>query len=352
MSSKVKILKAYHGDSIIVETIDDNGNPFIILIDGGTVQTFKNELKKEISNYTKIDLIILTHIDSDHIGGLLQLMKSDIGEKIEFKKMVINAANLKSISKGTQISYGQGLKLEEIIYEKYPNIKLITDITTDFDFQLFELPKGLEIEILSPNRKALDALYKNWTRVDLIKEQHTNTQISSSKVHQTKGFDILLQDLAFQSDDAKTIESDILNASSIAFTLKTPDFYGLFLGDSHAKIVCEAFKKKGWTAPILFDFIKLSHHGSKNNISSELLTYVQTETFIVSTNGGSADTKHPDRKTLAKVVCSPKRIHQTINFYFNYPLSDVESKTGKLVSEDEMETYNFQMVNQNIFIYP
>ncbi|CAN5593563.1 hypothetical protein BH18THE1_BH18THE1_04550 [soil metagenome] len=48
-----------------------------MLIDGGPYQTFKNHLKPAILKLLlngKIDLMVLSHIDNDHIIGLLDLL--------------------------------------------------------------------------------------------------------------------------------------------------------------------------------------------------------------------------------------------------------------------------------------
>ncbi len=69
------VLPAFHGDCILIKTYDLNEDEFIILLDGGTSNTFKHSLKDELKSVTHINLLILTHIDSDHIGGLLIFSK-------------------------------------------------------------------------------------------------------------------------------------------------------------------------------------------------------------------------------------------------------------------------------------
>lgn len=352
MTSIIKVLNASHGDSIIIETIDSGKKKFVILIDGGTAQTFKTVLLRELLNYKQIDLIILTHIDDDHIGGLLALLKSDLGKKIKFKKMLVNAPNLARIKTGTQISYGQGIDLEKFIYENYSNLHIITNLTNEIDASVLNLPEGIEMDILSPNALALNAFYKKYPIEYFEQKKAGNPQISASTTPKAKDFNKTLVALTAEKENEKTIASDVVNASSLAFTLRTPHFYGLFLGDSHAKIICESFKKKGISQTILFDFIKLSHHGSKNNISSELFSYIKSDTVIISTNGGEGRAKHPDRKALAKVVTSPSRVTTAINFCFNYPLNEVQDKTGLLVAEEEKESFNFQMIEKNKFVFP
>ena len=90
------------------------------------------------------------------------------------------------------------------------------------------------------------------------------------------------------------------------------------------------------------DYVKLAHHGSKNNISEELCSIIQANNFIISTNGGNGKTKHPDRKTIAKIVCSKYRnINQPITFWFNYSKESIEDRNGLVCTKDEEKYFNF-----------
>ena len=65
---KVVFLDVGQGDSIFIE--DEKG--FQILIDGGRGNKVLSELSKVMPFYDRsIDMIIATHWDADHIGGLI-----------------------------------------------------------------------------------------------------------------------------------------------------------------------------------------------------------------------------------------------------------------------------------------
>ncbi|HJE03674.1 MAG TPA: MBL fold metallo-hydrolase [Aliarcobacter thereius] len=91
---EIKFLKANNGDSIHISFGNKN-----ILIDTGTGATYlskpngrpqNGELKSLInklqSKNEKIDLLIITHWDDDHIGGVLKWFKEDF----ESAKSMIN----------------------------------------------------------------------------------------------------------------------------------------------------------------------------------------------------------------------------------------------------------------------
>jgi beta-lactamase superfamily II metal-dependent hydrolase len=341
VKTSLHVLKAHHGDCLIIQTFDNHQQLFTILIDGGPLETFRTTLAHELPKYPKIDLIVLTHIDSDHIAGLLQYLKSPFAENNSIDSIIINAPNLVRVNTGTQISYDEGVELEELLHSDYPNLKIIGNVVSDRPLNL-SLPDGIEIKILSPNQHALDLLYSNWPFINLRSEE--TTQISSSI--EAKDSEITFADLSSRKNSVKTVSSDVFNASSIAFSLKSPDFHGLFLGDSHPTIVCKSLiEVYNQSCPIDFDYVKVSHHGSRFNISNELLDCIKCTNFIISTNGGHGRAKHPDRETVAKIVMHKNSGKDSAKIYFNYPLDEIEQRTGKLFSEEEMKLFIYEHRN-------
>jgi beta-lactamase superfamily II metal-dependent hydrolase len=343
---KLNILKAHHGDCCVIECFDYNEEPYIILIDGGPKENYRTSLVHDLNQYNKIDLIILTHIDDDHVGGLLEYLTSSIANKHEFDKIIINAPNLLTVNKkGTQISMDQGVKFEKMLKEKRPEIEIIGNITEKTNLDNY-LPSGIEIKFLSPNKIALKNLYSNWP---ILKEPDIDTQISI-EILKAKDFDISFDELSKNNDIEKKIKSDIYNASSLAFSVKTLNFHGLFMGDAHSSIISKNLSKlyNDDDEPILFDYVKLSHHGSKFNISNEFLNKISCFNYIISTNGGKGRAKHPDRQTIAKIIMHKNMQKKKVQFFFNYPIISIEEKTGKLFKEEELKIFGIHEQNQII----
>jgi competence protein ComEC len=71
-SLRVSLLDVGQGDSILIQTIN-GGN---ILIDGGRDRTVLTRLGEELNFLDrKIDLVIATHDDGDHIAGLIDVLR-------------------------------------------------------------------------------------------------------------------------------------------------------------------------------------------------------------------------------------------------------------------------------------
>lgn len=80
---KVTFLNIRQGDSMVIQTPDNK----VIVIDGGQTKTFKSRFDAgeevvvpflESQGIEKIDMVVATHPDYDHMGGLIAVLNSDI----------------------------------------------------------------------------------------------------------------------------------------------------------------------------------------------------------------------------------------------------------------------------------
>jgi beta-lactamase superfamily II metal-dependent hydrolase len=334
MSLSFKVLKANHGDSIAVRLI--TGSRIInILIDGGPSKSFLNkskagDLKKFLIDIKKanqkIDLLILTHVDDDHVAGLLKAFSKkgfleDITERVWFnsgrtiykhfldEESVANDLSLDV--KGTLTSITQG----EAFEKKIKNLGIWKEkVIKSGDFYEFS---GARVDILSPSNESLKKLLYKW-KIEKPKSFPT----SSRGNDYNKTFSELLVNDDFREDNSKH------NGSSIAFILSFEDKKLLLLGDAHPSVVIEGIKKLGYStqSPLKVDYVKLSHHGSKANTNYDFLSLIECDNYIISTDG----TRHnlPNKTTLARIAKkNPKS-----NFLFNY-----ESLINKVFSSEELE---------------
>ena len=73
----IKLFPAEYGDCIMLSIGKEN--QYNILIDGGLSKTYQKYIKSEIQHIKekrqKIGLLVCTHMDNDHICGLIQVLK-------------------------------------------------------------------------------------------------------------------------------------------------------------------------------------------------------------------------------------------------------------------------------------
>ena len=311
----VSVLRADNGDAIRI-TVHSVSGYKNILIDGGEPSTYmlRNKKRKKEPRALKalidelrlkrqrIDLLIMTHVDDDHIGGILRWFETDPQADLIVERVWFNSGSLirklfPSHEEIYKTSIGQGVKFEDYIQEK--GIWEKTIFLAGNDRSLF----GLTFQILSPTKKNLDALLKKWKRErpESLTSSAMNDYGVSLKTH--------IQSDSFHEDIA------VHNGSSIAFIIKLGEKNLLFLGDSHPSVIVESLSRLGYSKEnkLKCELVKLSHHGSKSNTSRELLQMIKCRRFLISTNG--VRHSHPDKQLIARLVSCFHRC----DLYFNYP---------------------------------
>lgn len=325
---KIKFLQAFNGDSFLLSYNDGTQNRNI-LIDGGITDTYysqntgrEGDLKTELDSIKKngefIDLLILTHIDNDHICGLLKWFELDDTAHEQVKNVWFNSGKLianyfkepenKDLRVGLKIFSNPKTGVHEAIeYENYLIEKKIWD--KKILIQGHELKQcGVKIQILSPSEKQLKNLLKEYKRVS------GNPAYTAGK---EKDWSKNIKDLINEENKTnfKFIQdSSVKNGSSISFILTFNDKSFLFLADSHPNNIVKYLKKLGYSKenPLKVELIKVSHHGSKANTNKKLLEIINTENYVISTD--SSGNNHPNKTTLARIL----NVNPNAVFHFNY----------------------------------
>lgn len=323
---KINFLKAFNGDAILI-SFKENGNARNILIDGGMPATYvqkgKNgkleygELKETIDKFRendeKIDLLILTHVDDDHIGGVLKWFENDkkaheligqvwfnsgrlISEYFDEQEIVENLLEIPDES--TLTSIGQGVKFEDYIEEKG-----IWDRSIVVALEFFEY-LGIKFKILSPSPDKLKLLLGKWE-----KEKPESLDTSAFK----NDYELSLKEHI--EKDKFNEDTSVHNGSAIAFIMTYEKKNFVFLADAHPTVVVNSLKALGYSneKPLKAELVKISHHGSKANNNIEMLELIKSSKYVISTNGDKH--AHPNKQFLARLAS----VNDKCEVYFNYP---------------------------------
>lgn len=341
----IKFLKAFNGDAILI-TFKEKEKVRNILIDGGISATYlkkdKNgklqygELKETFDkireNKEKIDLLILTHVDDDHIGGVLKWFEKDkeadkIIEQVWFNsgRLISQYFNEQEIAENlleiefesTLTSIGQGVKFEDYIEEKEIWNRSITIALECFEYL------GIKFKILSPSPDKLKLLLGKWE-----KEKPESLDTSTHK----NDYELTLKE-HIKKDNFKEDEA-VHNGSSIAFIMTYDKKNFVFLADAHPTVIVNSLKAFGYSKekPLNVELVKISHHGSKANNSLELLELIKTNKYVICTNGDKH--AHPNKQFLARLAS----VNDNCEVYFNYP----EQIEEIFLAEDYSDFPNFK----------
>jgi beta-lactamase superfamily II metal-dependent hydrolase len=344
MGIEFEFFEAGCGDSILVST-DEGTN---ILIDGGEEGTYRESIESSLydKDIDKLDLVVLTHIDNDHIFGLIEMLESQDG-KDTINEIWFNSSENMRISNNTtgDVGFFEGDLFEDLINEY--NITHRKDIffTKDSSQQdrEFYIKSDIKLTLLSPNKKDLDKLQVKWDNFRDIEPK----DVSGESPFDNRDIDDIYVEFQSKvlkkSDGSKTLSSatntSLANRSSIAFILEYQDKKFLFLGDADIKVINQSLLDLG-IDELEVEFVKLSHHGSKNNINREFLDIVKTDTFVVLTDGTRHN--HPHKETFSLILKHEKRADE-VKLIFNY-LQPIDYKFP--IEKDEEMLYSFEALHK------
>lgn len=338
MESNIRILKALHGDCFILNC-KKGENTGIVVVDGGPHQD-SYKIIEVLEEYSNIDLMVITHYDDDHIGGILDYVEKHKDDRpFPVKEIWVNCPQQITVSLTRNISYSQSRNLS----------KLLSDINKDLEsrnmpFVLWDslILAGQEIYkpyadflILSPEEESLKINFENFEK--------ECSNISSSHQKQKAALAKTLKELSLMPKKDVNLKSkqEVINLSSIAFKVTCDDYSALMLGDSYPSTIVKTLKAKGFDVEnnkLCVDYMKIAHHGSANNTSNALLDLIDCDTFVISTNGGYGVSCHPDRETIGNITWHPNRDHsKPVNLVFDYPLDDIETIGFKFLNKGEEE---------------
>jgi len=244
----IELIQAAQGDCIWIEYGKDPDSLHRVLIDGGTRSTYKH-LKKRIGSLTPderhFDLLVITHIDADHIAGILKLIENtDLG--ITFSDIWFNGYKHLSSIHARGVVQGESLSdyLEKphIHWNKAFHGKAVC-VDKRKRFPQVELPGGMKLTLLSPTKKALAALKPHWK-----KEAQKAGLFPDEKILYTEDLDTrpdasessaraILPDIDNLAQMPFEPDTSLTNGSSIAFVAEYEGKKMLFSGDAYATIL-------------------------------------------------------------------------------------------------------------------
>jgi beta-lactamase superfamily II metal-dependent hydrolase len=353
----LKMYPAKNGDAFLINA---NGNH--LLVDGGFASTYTNYIAQDLAELSRqgnrISLVVCTHIDADHIGGLLAFFSANgcpDSRGIEVDAVWHNS--LRSLSSAPQgpcmpqdarvlasikrrgfplateraadpISVRQGSSLAKLLrIERYHWNDGDGSQCIDSRVAALDLPNAVQVKVLGPTVERLESLRIWWLR-EMKKLGYRGVGEASDLVddayemwcaHDSQSAAPCIRPIAAQKDlqltKVYTADTSIANGSSIALLLTAGKASVLLLGDAWAEDMVAELKQRQTDGGIqLFDAIKISHHGSNHNTSVELLAMVDAPCFLISTDGSRHG--HPDFEVLAEIVDRPAAFERRI--YFNY----------------------------------
>ncbi len=346
------VLQAEYGDCLILESKSGNESANI-LIDGGAYQTFEKHLKptlKKVPLNGKLDLVVLSHIDNDHVIGLLDLLaeiknqrengKKELAEieKIwhnsfnellelheEPKKLLRDVFSVTNMVKGSNTKeslvmkgFQQGTDLTKLakilripINPGFDNLIVVDDKIRSVRLN------NINIQLLGPTKKNVGKLRKEWKK-----------WLEKKKTEKTV-FGLL-----------ELVDKSVPNLASITFLASIKNRKILFTGDGLGDDILDMLSKNCMldrNGKFYVDILKVPHHGSDRNVSLEFFKGVIANYYIISANGRD---DNPSLCTLKWILESRKRSKRSKKIILTNTTPNVE----EVLQEYDKNKYNYESI--------
>jgi hypothetical protein len=317
----VEVLPARLGDCLLVECPRADGTTWRMLVDGGPPDTWpllEARLRRLAPEDRHIDVAVVTHIDSDHIGGMLPFLASDLADDVgDF--WFNGRTHLAEGPSGRSRSVAQGESLVAALLGATED-PLVSGTAAASDgrtlpwntafgggpvetgdsggFVEVAVPEGPAITVLSPTTQRLERLADTW-EASLREALHGRDRDRGAEL------DVLgpLDDLRHLADERSPRDSSVPNGSSIALLVEHRGASVVLGADAYGSVLAAALRglaRARGAQALSVDALKLPHHASRGNVVGELVAAAPASHYLVSTNGDVFH--HPDDAALARVV--------------------------------------------------
>ncbi len=335
-------LRAKFGDSLLLH-YGTKQKPRLTVIDGGPPGVYNDALKPRLEAVRKerklaektpldIDLMMVSHIDADHIAGVLELVrklkdlrdsKKPVPWKIErfwhnsFDDLlgnddvsVASAASVMSPASLGGMLQPEGSLILASVGEGRDLRKLLDALglggNPPFNGLVRAAKKkitlgNLKLTVIAPSDKNLLALQKDWDKkVKALLEKEKKAEA--------------------RAEIASYVDRSVYNLSSIVVLAEAHGKRILLTGDGRGDHTLEGLEEAGLfdeNGQIEVDILKMPHHGSERNIDADYFEKIHARHYVISADGKF---DNPDIKTLEMI--SQARPDDDFTVHLTYPMDE------------------------------
>lgn len=357
MYFSLEVIRARKGDCLLVHFGSEEDRR-LILIDGGPSNVYGPFLKPRLerlreergldeSRAMRVDVLMVSHIDEDHIKGILDLARDlgalggeSIGPFVRVKDLWHNSLDVLLATTPEEIapqaSYGTaGLAQDAYVEDgaasrdalkvlaSIPQAKDLQDAAKVLGWKIngrfggkpivatgkadpVPLDGGLALRIAGPMQAEIDALRK-----DYAKWQEKRKQKKA------------------ESALAAFVDESVPNLSSIVVLVEAEGKRMLLTGDARGDKIIEGLQmagllEAGRKSTMHVDIVKVPHHGSANNLAEEFFRRITADHYVFSGNG---EYGNPERESLEMLHDARGSDFYTI--HLTYPIEEIDVERKK-----------------------
>ena len=341
-------LQARYGDALLLH-YGDTASPQLIVIDGGPSGVYNGALKPRLdeikdsrnrNDRLRIRLVMVSHIDDDHIHGLLELtggLVDDLGKRdmpyeiqglwhnsfddivgkdrsqnlfATLKTVAVSAASTGTVPAGLPLSLPAAMMVASVdqgrslrndaktlglkVNKPFPNLVW----GSAQGGQPLDMGGDLKFTVLGPEQVRLENLQKKWEE-------------ELKKLKDAKPADVL-------AAAAAHVDASVYNLSSLIILATLGERRMLLTGDSLGADIIDGLKNQGLLkdGKIHVDIFKMPHHGSCRNVSLDFFRQITADHYVCSADGTY---DNPDKQTLEWLCEARGQDDYTLHFTNQLP---------------------------------
>jgi hypothetical protein len=373
MMFSLDVRRARNGDCLILH-YGTAGDPGLALIDGGPAHVYKPHLKPRLATIRKargladdeslpVDLLMVSHIDDDHINGILELTSELVVAKDAKKPLPLKVRSLwhntfddiigndpKELRAAVTGRFGpaslagepdiEGLdpaaarvlaSVDQGVRLRDDARKLQLRVNPQFGGHLvmaadkggsIDMGQGLTVIVAGPMKAELVALQKKHDAFLKEKEKKTTAALASFT------------------------DTSVANLSSIVVLAEVDDKRMLLTGDARGDKILEGLELVGVlkkNGNLHVDVLKMPHHGSDRNMEPAFLERIAADHYVFS---GAGEHGNPERATLE--MLRQARGDSGYTIHVTYPIEDVDVERKKDWDKEQQKETNRKAKNPNV----
>lgn len=369
MIFSLDIRRAHKGDCLLLH-FGSEKEPGLVMIDGGPKNVYQPHLRPRLQEIKAahglteqesllVDLLMVSHVDDDHIQGILDLTKEEITAQQAHRPRMLNVqsfwhnsfdeiidhdpeeltASVKGqfgtaatsgggelpdverfeveeessehpevVSSGLKVlaSIEQGFRLrqdaERLGFPRNPEVggKLIM---AHENGQAFDIAQGLKFIVVGPMQPEVAALHQKHIKwLEDLKKKGKSPPAAL----------------------AAYIDRSVPNLSSLVVLAKLGGKRMLLTGDARGDKILEGLQLVGLLGPgqestLEIDLLKVPHHGSSNNLDDDFFERIIAKHYVFSGNGEHGN---PEREAMEMLLQARGDADYAI--HLTYPIKEID----------------------------
>ena len=394
MQATFKTFESGAGDCLFLILRDEQvGDSFHIMVDCNVLTPeIKHFIYSELGS--KIDTLIITHIDADHTNGIVKLLRDIESEHLQINQILFNGFqpqtdNPQPLNDEIRKKLDAAMKfLPPIVDENNHKTNgvdaacLVTEINKKQQWKdvwrktpilagetiaLSEAKWG-RLRFLSPTQNSIDKLlhevkleyarklgvappkqdFENQDKYFELMLRLSNLRKRPTIIKKTRGL-VITKDVMVKYAEIDADENAVTpaNKASLAFYWESTDSSKrvLMMGDAIPSQILSQLNEI-YEGTMQFEAVKISHHGSKNNTSISLLNKISSEHYFIT---GGKSSEGPHIETIARIaILNTNQERSNCNLHYNHTL-DIElwKELNKTDIKSLLDEYHITLQTEN-----